>query len=393
VNLLDLLVLLLAVSAAVGGYRLGFVTRAVSWLGLIAGVLLGAALLPGLFRRLQDASDASLMLLAVATLLGLSLVGQGLGLAVGSKLRIALPEGPLRRVDRGAGAVMGVLGVLVGLWLLLPTLAEVRGWTAEQARGSLIARQVSNHFPDVPSAIDELRRVVGEEAFPRVFDELRAAPDLGSPPANSGLSAELAQSVARSTVKVEGVACDLVQEGSGFVIQDDLVMTNAHVVAGETETQVEMQDGGRLDADVVAFDPARDLAVLRVDDLDEVDHPVLPLRDAQVGNVGGVFGYPGGGPLEISEFEVAEQIVARGRDIYDQNETHRDVLTLSAALAPGDSGSALVVSAEGRAVVVGVAFAVAQDRSDVAYALALEEVRAVMSGDLSTARDTGACLR
>jgi S1-C subfamily serine protease len=393
VNLLDLLVVLLAISAAVGGYRLGFLTRAVSWLGLIAGVLLGAALLPGLLRRLQEASDASKVLVAVATLLGLSLVGQGIGLALGSKLRIALPQGPLRRADRIAGGVVGALGVLVGLWLLLPTLAEVRGWTAEQARGSLVAEQVARHFPDVPDAIDELRRVMGEEAFPRVFNDLRAAPDLGTPPASSGLTTALAEAVAQSTVKVEGIACDMVQEGSGFVIQDDLVMTNAHVVAGEDETQVEFRDGTQLDATVVAFDPARDLAVLRVDDLDESAHPVLGLRDAEVGDVGGVFGYPGGGPLEISEFEVAQEIVASGNDIYDQNETQRDVLTLSAALAPGDSGSALVVNENGEARVVGVAFAVAQDRSDVAYALALSEVEDVMASDLITADDTGGCLR
>jgi S1-C subfamily serine protease len=393
VNFLDLLVLLLAMSAAVGGYRLGFVTRAVSWLGLIAGVLLGIAVLPTVLPRLQEASDASKVMVLVATLLGLSLVGQGIGLALGSKLRIALPDGSARQADRVAGGVVGAVGVLVVLWLVLPTLAEVRGWTAEQARGSVIARQVSNLFPDVPDAIEELRRVVGEEAFPRVFEDLRAAPDLGAPPADSGLTVALAEDVARSTVKVEGIACDLVQEGSGFVIQDDLIMTNAHVVAGESQTEVLFRDGSELDATVVAFDPARDLAVLRADGLDESAHPVLPLREAQAGDVGGVFGYPGGGPLEISEFEVAEQIVARGRDIYDQSETRRDVLTLSAALAPGDSGSALVVSVDGRAMVVGVAFAVAQDRTDVAYALALSEVRDVMASDLSTADDTGGCLR
>jgi S1-C subfamily serine protease len=387
VNTLDLLLVVLAISAGVGGYRLGLLTRLVSWLGLVAGVLLGAAVLPAVMERLDDASDASLVLVAVATLLGMSLVGQGIGLALGSKLHIALPDGPMRRADRVAGAVIGALGVLVGLWLLLPTLAEVRGWTAEQARSSYIAEQVDSLFPDVPGAVEELRRLVGEETFPRVFNDLRAAPDLGPPPAATGLTEATADRVVQSTVKVEGIACDMVQEGSGFVVDDDLVVTNAHVVAGETETQVELHDGAVRDATVVGFDPGRDLAVLRIDDLDRAP---LPLRDAQVGDVGGVFGHPGGGPLEISPFSVADEIVASGTDIYDQRETEREVLTLSAALAPGDSGSALI---DGSGHVIGVAFAVAQDEPNVAYALTLDEVRAVLQRDLSTPVSTAGCLR
>src|SRR5690606_33775496 len=97
-----------------------------------------------------------------------------------------------------------------------------------------------------------------------------------------------------------------------------------------------------------------------------------------------------GGPLEISPFRVADEITARGRDIYDQGTTEREVLVLASDLEPGDSGSALV-DPQGR--VVGVSFAVAPDRPGVAYALSVDEVEAVLAGDLSSARDTGACLR
>jgi S1-C subfamily serine protease len=102
-----------------------------------------------------------------------------------------------------------------------------------------------------------------------------------------------------------------------------------------------------------------------------------------------VFGHPGGGGLEISPFEVGDEITALGKDIYDRQDSRRQVLVLAAQLQPGDSGSALV-DAEGN--VIGVAFAVAPDRTDVAYALTLDEVRAVLQQDLSAARDTGSCL-
>lgn len=385
-NLLDLVLVLIAITAAIGGYRLGFLVRAVSWLGLVAGLLLATTLLPGLLRRLHEASDVSKLLVVVATLLGLSLVGQGLGMTLGSRLHIALPAGPARRIDRVAGAVSGTIGVLVLLWLMLPTLASAPGWTAEQARNSLIASEVDTYFPNPPDAIEALRRVVGEESFPQVLDALEPAPDLGPAPGETGLSQQVVNAAASATVKVQGIACDRVQEGTGFVVADELVVTNAHVVAGEDATEVVLDDGRVEDAEVVAFDPVRDLAVLRVDGL---DRGALPVDDAEIGEVGGVFGHPGGGDLEISPFQVGDEITAVGKDIYDRQDSRRQVLVLAAELRPGDSGSALV-NAQGE--VIGVAFAVAPDRSDVAYALTRDELRAVIEGDLTTAKDTGDCL-
>jgi S1-C subfamily serine protease len=386
VNVLDVVLVLVAISAAMAGYRLGFVARATSWAGLALGVTVGALVLPSLLRHLQGSSDVTVALVAIAALAGSALLGQALGLVLGTRLNIALPEGPVRRLDQVVGALLGIAGLLVGLWLLLPTLADVPGWTSEQARGSVIAREVNARFPDAPDTLQALRRLVGDNPFPRVFDALRPSPDPGVVPGASGLSDALATSVAASTVKIEGEACSRIQEGSGFFVADDLVVTNAHVVAGEDDSDVVLPDGSRMDGTVVAFDPVRDLAVLRTSG---ADRPALPLDEAAVGTSGGVFGHPGGGPLEISPFEVGEQITAVGTDIYDSRRSERKVLVLAADLAPGDSGGALV---DPRGQVVGVAFAIAPDRPSVAYALDVDEVTAVLSGDLTQERDTGNCL-
>jgi S1-C subfamily serine protease len=386
VNVFDILLVLVAMSAAIGGYRLGFVARATSWLGLGLGVVCGALLLPEVLPRMQDASDSTIALVAIGLLVGAALVGQALGLILGSRLHQELPGGTARRTDQMAGGVIGVVGVLVALWLLLPTLASVPGWLAEHARGSSIARQVNDTFPDAPDALAALRRIVGDDPFPQVLDALERAPDAGAAPGSSGLSQGLATQVAQSTVKVEGVACSRIQDGTGFFVTPDLVVTNAHVVAGEEETEIQLADGSSVDATVVAFDPARDLAVLRTPAA--VGTP-LPMREALVGDLGGVFGHPGGGPLEISPFRVADLIAAEGRDIYDSSSTRRDVLVLASDLAPGDSGSALV---DPQGEVIGVAFAVAPDRPGVAYALSIDELEAVLATDLTSEDDTGACL-
>jgi S1-C subfamily serine protease len=386
VNVLDVVLVVVAISAAVAGYRLGFVARATSWLGLALGVTVGALALPPLLRQVRGASDVTVALVAICALVGSALLGQALGLVLGTRLNVALPAGPVRRVDQAVGAVLGIAGLLVGLWLLLPTLADVPGWTSEQARGSIIAREVNARFPDAPDTLQALRRLVGDNPFPRVFDALRPSPDPGVVPAASGLSDALATTVAASIVKIEGEACSRIQEGSGFFVADDLVVTNAHVVAGEDDSDVLLSDGTRIDGTVVAFDPGRDLAVLRTSG---ADRPGLLLDEAQVGTSGGVFGHPGGGSLEISPFQVGEQITAVGTDIYDSSRSEREVLVLAADLAPGDSGGALVDS---QGQVVGVAFAIAPDRPNVAYALAVNELATVLAGDLSEERDTGNCL-
>lgn len=385
-NLLDAVLVGAAVAAAVGGYRLGFLARAASWAGLALGVVAGARLLPAVLPRVRDASEGTLVLVAVGLLVGTALIGQALGLVLGAQLHQELPPGAARRADQAAGGVVGVAGVAVALWLLLPLLAHGPTWVAEQARGSTIARHLDGAFPDAPDTLAALRRLVGDDPFPEVFAGLQRAPDAGELPATSGVDREVAARVARSTVKVRGVACSRLQEGSGFFVADDLVVTNAHVVAGQDETTLSLTDGSSFGATVVAFDPDRDLAVLRA----EGTRPALPLRDAAVGDTGGVFGYPGGGPLEISPFRVADEITARGRDIYDRGTTQREVLVLASELEPGDSGSALV---DPQGHVVGVAFAAAPDRPGVAYALSVDEVEAVLAGDLSSVRDTGACLR
>ncbi|MDQ2648107.1 MAG: MarP family serine protease [Actinomycetota bacterium] len=386
-NSLDLLVLAAAITAAVGGYRLGLLARVTSWVGMGVGAYVGIRILEPILSNLTTATPAQLLLVTSGTLLGTAFIGQAIGIVVGRKLHIALPFGGARQLDRVAGGGAGAIGVFVALWLLLPIMGDVRGWAAVQSRTSSIAEWIDETFPDPPDTMATLRRFVGDGQFPRVFDALQPAPDLGPPPEASGLSQATLDAVVPSTVKVEGVACRRIQEGSGFVVGDDLIATNAHVVAGESRTIVERSDGSEVDATVVAFDPARDLAILSAPGL---NRPVLPRGDAGQGDRGAVFGHPGGGPLRVAPFEVGREVTATGTDIYDRSRTERDVLILSSELRPGDSGGALV---DASGAVVGVAFAIAPDKAGVAYALATSELDAILATDLSESVDTGPCLQ
>ncbi|HSS11881.1 MAG TPA: MarP family serine protease [Acidimicrobiales bacterium] len=388
-TLFDVIIVVAALAAAMGGYRLGFLARVTSWIGLALGVYLGARFLPRIINAASLANPVSRLLVAVLILISGAFVGQAVGLIVGARLHRALPLGPVREVDRGIGAGIGALGILIALWLLLPSMAVVPGWPARAARTSTISQWVDSNFPRPPDALQELRRLVGPDVFPQVFSALHPGEDLGPPPASSGLSATVLTRVSGATVKVEGEACSRIQDGSGFAVAPDTIVTNAHVVAGEARdrTRVVLLSGAQLPATVVMFDPERDLAVLSVPHLGE--NP-LPVGTGSVGMTGAVFGHPGGqDALAVAPAAIRQNVKAVGRDLYDSREISRDVFILAADLHPGDSGGPLVDQA---GAVVGVAFAIAPDRPGTAYALTSKELDAALASPRATAAATGPCL-
>ena len=303
-NLLDVAIVVLAIVAGVGGYRLGFVTRVLSWVGLALGLFGAVRVLPLVVEGRRGDDPTILLLLTLGVIFLGAIIGQAIGFALGTRLRPVDRDGTVTRADGAAGTLAGVLGVLALVWLMLPLLADVRGFVSEQAHSSTIAQALDTNLPDAPNSMQALRALMGEDNFPQVFDALRPTPDLGPPPAASGLDAEVAARVQRSVVKVEGIACNQIQDGTGFAVGPNLVVTNAHVVAGEPETEVIRDDGTRVRGRVVAFDPRRDLAVISAPGLKRDPLTVAPSTpDAK----GGVFGHPGGGALRNAPCSVARR--------------------------------------------------------------------------------------
>ena len=390
-HVLDLIIVVLVVTSIGGGWRLGLLTGATSWVLLIQSLVLATLLLPPVATTLGGESPGLRLIVAALVFVGAGYAGQRAGVALGRQFRRSmLPEdGPARRWDKVAGAMAGPLAVVMGLWLLvLPPLGEVAGSLSGLTRDSALARGIQAAFPDPPETSQALRRLAGPAGAPHVFNGLIPALDTGPPPTVSGLAPEVIARVSASTVKIEGVACRFERDGSGFTVGPELVVTNAHVVAGQQRTFVIGPDGRRLRATVTVFDPARDLALLQVPGLGQAP---LRVADGRVGTNAAVFGHPRGQPaLEISPAAIRQQVNALGPDLYELGMTRRTVYVLAAELAPGDSGGALV-DAEGS--VVGVAFAISPDDESVtAYALAASELRTVLEAPREARASTGLCL-
>ncbi len=390
--LVDVTVLGLLVLYLVSGLRRGAVAGVLSLVGLVGGAALGLLVVPALAGGLEPGVRRSLLVLA--GIVALAALGQLVGDLVGRRGRRSLPEGGARAVDSVLGAAVSVVVVAV---LLTVLLAAGRGTPvpalSRAVAGSVVAQTLDRLVPDaVTGAADGFARSVAGD-FPRAFAGF--APEVIVPvePPDPAEVGDVAARVGGSTVKVTGPTdgCDTVQEGSGFVVAPERVVTNAHVVAGVPDPVVRVLGQGEpLEATVVLFDPDRDLAVLAVPGLAAA--PLPRGADLGPGGAAAVLGYPLDGPYTSSPARVRQVLDAAGEDIYGEEGVTREIYSLYATVRQGNSGGP-VVDPQGR--LVGVVFAASLDDPSTGYALTLAESAPVLdqAPGLTSRVSTGACSR
>jgi S1-C subfamily serine protease len=369
VNLLDVVILLLVGISVVTGFRRGAALQVVTYVGLIGGLVAGALLAPLVAGLTTDPFGQAAG--ALLTLLVLAAIGDAVGFLIGRRVWAAARRSRLDPVDAGAGSVVAGLAALLTVWFLAFNL--VQGPVpalSRQIRGSAIVTGIDAVLPRPPSLLAQVRTFLDRFGFPEVFAGLPPAP---AGPVREPTRAEAArafEAADQSTVRVVGQACGRISQGSGFVVSGGMVVTNAHVVAGVSAPQVQLQDGNSLDASTVLFDPGLDVAVLRPN---ESAAPPLDLETASLdrGAEGAVLGFPAGGDLTGEGAAVLQTIHAQGRDIYGQDVVGRDVYELQARVHPGNSGGPFVTTAGD---VAGVVFAASTTDPGVGYALTAADV-------------------
>jgi S1-C subfamily serine protease len=248
-------------------------------------------------------------------------------------------EGPVVGVVVTALAVgfVWAFGVAV---LHVPGAAEWR----RDVRQSLILSNLTEALPPSEAVVRALRRI---DTVPRIAGSpapvARPDPAIASDP-------EVARA-ADSVVRVYGTACGIGLEGSGWAIGPDLIVTNAHVIAGEDDTTVTTSGGASLDATAVHYDPRNDLALLKV----AADIPALRLApDPRYGTAGAVLGYPLNGPYRVTPARFGDTREAISEDSYGRGPLRRTIASFRGAIRSGNSGGPLV-DPQGR--VMGTVFA------------------------------------
>jgi S1-C subfamily serine protease len=390
VNLLDVVILLLLVLAAITGFQRGAALQMTAYVGLLLGLVGGALLAPAVAGLAE--SPLSQAFLAIITMLALAGLGDALGWTVGRRVWSIARRSGLRTVDSAAGSVVATVALLLAVWFLGFNLANgpFQGLSKE-IRGSAIIRGLDAAMPRPPGVIAEVRGFLNQFGFPEVFADLPPAPAGPVQGPSRGEARAIAEPAFDSTVQIVGEACGAIQEGSGFVAASNYVVTNAHVVAGVEAPQVQEQGGGSQQAVTVLYDPRLDIAILYVG---RSPGPVLDLDTdrAARGADGAVLGYPGGADLTFGPAAVRRQLDAVGRDIYGDSVVQREVYELQAEVLPGNSGGPFVLE---NGQVGGVIFAASTTDSSVGYAITAGEVAPKL--DQATGRtdrvSTQGCLR
>ena len=395
-NLLDIVLAVVLVSYGFSGYRQGFVVSVMSLVGFLSGGALGMWLLPDLLRR-WDSVDSNVLWRTVVLVLAVFLlasVGQAIAVGVGFRLRRGLRVKPARMVDSALGVVASVLAVSLLVWFMAGAVRGGASAPVAKSIGSSRVIQTIDRFvpPQTARLFAGFRSVLDRRGFPRVFEGVQAEPIVPvAPPDNQLAFGAGVASAATSIVKITGVAasCNRGQEGSGWVVARERVVTNAHVVAGMTSASVRIGGTGHsYDARVVVFDPQRDLAVLSV--------PGLPASALMLGSDlkrsdgAVVAGFPLDGPYRLDTARVRDVITATGADIFGNPGAVREVYSLYAKVEPGNSGGPLL-SPSGE--VVGIVFAKSLDDDNTGYALTLGEARPVLTAAAGSSSpvSTGGC--
>jgi S1-C subfamily serine protease len=386
VDWVDVVVVVLLLLAAFHGLRVGALIQVLSLAGFVLGVTVGAVLADAVAPSVHDPSAKAAV--ALALIVGLGAIFGVLGRIVGTWGNLAARRFRLGSLDSAAGVGVALVAAMFGIWLVANELVQTPyGWLSSAIERSSVVRAVDGVMPPLPDVFSRVQGFLGGSGFPPVFSELEPTPVHVSMP-STAWAQDVARAATGSTVKVVGEACGYVQEGTAFVIAPGALLTNAHVVAGESATSI-VVGGQQYPAAVVYFNPTYDLAVLRSP---APLGPPLDLDDSTVPSrtKAAVIGYPEDGPLSVVPAAVSDQLSAQGRNIYNEGTVTRRVYQIDARVEPGNSGGPLV-DASGQ--VIGVVFSRSTAYADVGYALASPGVRSrAMAGAARSAPvGTGAC--
>jgi S1-C subfamily serine protease len=346
---IDWAIVLLTLALMPLGYRQGFLVGALTLGGFAGGALLGARLAPLLLSDGSESPYAPAVALLGGLVLGAALaIGlEGVGISLRRRL---VRTRPLRWLDAVGGAVVLAVLALAVSWVIgavalnAPALQQYRA----DIQRSTILSALNERFPPSGPILRALNRITPTPELQGPSADVDA-------PGRRILGAPGVQAASDSVVRVLGTACGLSIAGSGWVADTELVVTNAHVIAGEDDTRIETREGEALDAIPVVYRPRNDLAVLRVPGL--ARSPLSLVEEPARGTAGALLGYPDSGDFSAVPARLGTSGEVSSQDSYGRGPVAREMTSFRGRVVSGNSGGP-VVDAQGRVLTTVFASAV-----------------------------------
>lgn len=388
---LDLAILGIAFVAAVSGWRSGALGSLLALLGVVLGAVAGVLLAPHVVTAFEG--PRSKLFVTLFLILALVVIGEIAGVVLGRAVRSAIRNSPIRLLDSVVGLSLQLVAVLLAAWMLgFLVQSSDQPRLVSAVTDSKVWSEVDQVVPDSLRTVPgRLKALLNTSGLPNVWQPFGRTPiaDVDAPDV-ALVNDPVVQRVQPSVVKIRGVApgCQKVLEGSGFVVSNGKVMSNAHVVAGAESVTVDA-GGQEYEAFVVSYDPNADISILEVPEL-----TAAPLEfyteDAEPGTGAVVLGYPGGGDFTPTPARVRETIELNGPDIYQRNQVNRHVYTIRGQVKQGNSGGPMI-NRDGQ--VLGVVFGAAVDDPDTGFVLTYKELTPqLLKVNNSQPVATGACV-
>jgi S1-C subfamily serine protease len=363
---LDWIITGAALLLALFGWAQGFVSAALALVGFAIGAWIGTRVGPSLVPGGRHSPWAPAFGLLGALVAGGILAAGFEG--IGGRLRRAMIVPGLSALDGLLGALLTVCVGLGIVWLLGAVALQHGGEARHEVQRSAILSRLNAVLPPSGPLLDAIANL---DPFPRID-----GPSAGVAPPTARIAGDPdVQHAAASVVKVLGTACGAGIEGSGWVVKPGMVVTNAHVVAGEQDTHVLLRgQGPGLPAEVVRFDPHDDVAILRVSGLSA---PALPIAsDPPSGTAGAILGFPLDGPYDVRAGRLGVTRDVISQDAYGHGPVRRSISALRGRVRPGNSGGPMV-DARGR--VIATIFAATTSGPRGGYGVPNAQVRAALA--------------
>ena len=365
---LDWIIVAFAALLAFFGFRQGFIVGVLSFAGFALGAFLGTRLGPLLLPQGSASPYAPAFGLFGALLAG-AILASGLE-GLGFMLRRTMIVPGMGLLDGVLGAAFGAALGLGIIWIVAAVAAQAPGQSQLRAdiQRSAILRKLNEILPPSGAILNALARL---DPLPSITGP---SPDVAAPEPRIA-HAPGVRLASRSVVRVLGSACGLAIEGSGWVAAPGVVVTNAHVVAGEQDTTVEAAgQAPGLPAQAIAFDPTDDVAVLRVPELGLSSLTLAP--NPPSGDSGAILGYPENGPFDVQPGRIGRTQSVITQNAYGQGPVSRLLTPLRGLVRPGNSGGP-IVDVQGR-VLSTVFAATVGGRPGGGYGVANATVAAVL---------------
>ena len=366
------------------GWRQGAISSALSAVGIISGLIISLGILPFILR--MTTSVLARFFLALFLTIMLAGSGNAIGALLGHGIRDRMKNQEEQAIDSALGSAFRLVAILAVSWLIsIPVASGLGGKVATGIGDSQILRGVDKLMPDRAKTLPtQVSALLDQSGLPPLISPFESAHEGDVAPPDEEIHYQALVDKLRPSiihVMASSQQCHRRLLGSGFVIADDFVVTNAHVVAGTDTVRLDTVLGLKS-AQVVAYDPQRDIAVLHAPGLN-----IKPLEWANEnphsGDSAMVMGFPGSGPFDASPARIAQHIKISGTDIYARGRYERDVYSVRGSIREGNSGGPLL-NDDGD--VLGVVFGASRDQSDIGFALSEQEVRPMIENAVSKAQ-------